>query len=393
MSKKFLIGQLGRFGDCLYATTLAKQIKYDFPESHITWAITPKYKSILDLNPNIDDIWEVDADDSNYDKSGWKKFETEALKRKENGEFDEVILSQIPPRNWINFTGTIRGTILSAYKNPITVSVEPIVKLSQTEIENVHNFAKKHNLHQFENVVLFECSPGSKQSKVNVDFALEVSREIASKKENICFIISTAEKLAFTNRQIIDASELSFRENVELTKFCSLLIGCSSGISWLSTSEDAKKLPTIQLLDSEFLIYAGMHYDFEINGLDNRHILELVNFDKLKVVNCVNKVLASSFEAAKDIYQQDYKPNFLHLKNITKSVIGSKYQSNEIFEFTKNYIEMNYKQGNKISQIPSLLLYFMQFYGFFYRYIQSSESGFFYTLRKFSKAILWKKSH
>jgi ADP-heptose:LPS heptosyltransferase len=393
MTKRFLIGQLGKFGDCLYATTLAKQIKHDFPESHITWAIMPKYKSILDLNPHIDDIWEVDADDSNYDKSGWEKFESEALQRKEKGDFDEVILSQIPPLNWINFTGTIRGTILSAYKNPITVSVEPIVKLSQTEIANVKNFAEKHNLHQFENVILFECTPGSYQSKVNLDFALEISREIISKNENVCFVISTAEKLAVENRQIIDASELSFRENVELTKLCTLLIGCSSGISWLSTSKNAKKLPTIQLLDAQYVIYTGMHFDFQINQLDNNHILEMVDFDKIKVISCVEEVMSNGLKATKAIYQQEYKPNFLHLKNLTKSLIGSKNQSSMISEFTRNYIVINDKQNNKISESTSFLCFYMKLYGLFYRYIQSSESGFFYVLRKVIKTILWKKLH
>ena len=133
MSKTFLIGQLERFGDCLYATALAKQIKRDYPDCHITWAVGSKYSSILDLNPHIDEIWEIPADNSNYDGTVWNEFETEALKRQANGEFDEVIFSQIAPRNWIKYNGTIRGTILSSYKNPVTVSVEPVVRLSEKE--------------------------------------------------------------------------------------------------------------------------------------------------------------------------------------------------------------------------------------------------------------------
>ena len=56
--KRFLIGQLGSFGDCLFATTVARQIKNDYPDCHLTWAVGSIYRSILDGNPYIDDIWE-----------------------------------------------------------------------------------------------------------------------------------------------------------------------------------------------------------------------------------------------------------------------------------------------------------------------------------------------
>ena len=57
MSKKFLIGQLACYGDCLFATTIAKQIRHDYPDSHITWAVSSKYRSIVEHNPDIDKIW------------------------------------------------------------------------------------------------------------------------------------------------------------------------------------------------------------------------------------------------------------------------------------------------------------------------------------------------
>jgi ADP-heptose:LPS heptosyltransferase len=386
MTKRFLIGQLGKFGDCLYATTLAKQIKHDFPESHITWAIMPKYKPILDLNPHVDSIWEVDADDTNYDKSGWEKFETEALRRKENGEFDEIYFSQVSPKNWINYTGTIRGTILSSYEKPITVSVEPVVTLSQAEIENVKKFAQSNNLTSFEKVVLFECSPGSGQSQVNLEFALNVCEEVIKKNTSICFVLSSSEPSPTENPQIIDGSDLSFRENVELTKYCTLMIGCSSGLSWISTSENAKKLPTIQLLDPKFLIYAGMHYDFEINGLDNRQIVEILNFDRETVVNCINAFVLSGIEAIKPAFHEEYKPNFQTLWNLTKTLIENKRNSSEIFAFIRKFYFINAKFGNGISRNFSILFLYTMLYGFFYRNIKASESGFFYNLRKFLKS-------
>ena len=182
MSRKFLIGQLGCFGDCLFATPLAKQIKNDYPDSHVTWAVAGKYKSILALNPYVDSIWEISVSDNNYSGESWTKFETEALQRKSDGEFDEIIFSQIPPLNWIKYTGTIRNTILSSYGKPITVPIEPTIKLSENEIENVKLFSEKYKLGDFKNVILFECAPGSGQSTVNTEFAIKVANEILKKR-------------------------------------------------------------------------------------------------------------------------------------------------------------------------------------------------------------------
>ena len=387
MSKTFLIGQLERFGDCLFATTLAKQIKHDYPDCHLTWAIGSKYKSILDLNPHVDEIWEIPVGNGNYDGVVWNNFESEALKRQANGEFDEIIFSQIAPRNWIKYNGTIRGTILNAYKKPITVSVEPIIRLSEKEVENVKLFAEKYNLNEFENVVLFECAPGSEQSKINTEFALEVAQNITEKNKNVCFILSTAQRLASTNSNILDASELTFRENAELTRYCTLLIGCSSGITWLSTSDWAKKLPTIQLLNSKLMIFAGMHYDFEVNHLDTSQIIEMVEFDEQRAIDCVLSVIENGVEKAKKMYHQIYKPSFFDLKSITVGLVHNRKSPREIGNFIRNYVKKNQASGNKISVKYLLLFPYIYFYGFFYRHIKTAETGVFFQLRKFAKSI------
>jgi ADP-heptose:LPS heptosyltransferase len=387
MGKTFLIGQLERFGDCLYATTLAKQIKHDNPDCHIIWAVGAKYKSILDLNPHIDEIWEIPDGNSNYDGIVWNDFETEALKRQATGEFDEIIFSQIAPRNWIKYTGTIRGTILSSYHKPITVSIEPVVKLSEKEVENVKTFAEKHHLKDFEKVVLFECEPGSEQSKINTEFALEVVQNLVEQNKNICFILSTAQKLSSANANILDASELTFRENAELTHYCHLLIGCSSGITWLSTSDWAKKLPTIQLLNSQLLIFAGLHFDFEVNHLDTSQIIEMTEFDVQNVIDCVKSVIENGVEKTKKNYHQIYKPSFFDLRNIAVGLIYERKSPREIVKFVRNYVRINKTAGNKISAKYLLLIPYIYFYSFFYRHIKTAETGIFFELRKFAKSI------
>lgn len=389
MSKRVLIGQLARFGDCLYATTLAKQIKYDYPDSHITWAIAENYKSILDLNPYIDRVWAIPLEGKDYATVDWDKFEKEALERQTNGEFDEIIFSQIPPRNWIRFDGTVRRGILNSYEKPITVSVEPVIRLSEAEVNRVKSYAEKNNLADFKNVVLFECAPGSGQSNVNIDFALRVAKTIIEKNKDVCFILSTKQKLDFESPQIIDASELTFRENAELTKYCTFLIGCSSGITWISTSDWAKKLPMLQLLNTEFIIYAGIHFDFELNNLDTSQVLEMVNFDESKVVDCVESILKIGIEKTKPKFHQNYKPTYHNLSELSKAIRAEERSFKEVLLFIRNFVKTNQKAGNRIS----LKYLFLIAYSYYYCNIRDSKEGFFFQIRKLFKFIICKKSH
>lgn len=348
MSKKFLIGQLACYGDCLYATTIPKQIKHDYPESHVTWAIATKYKSILELNPYVDSIWEIEIKDGDYYGKGWKQFEDAAISRKSKGEFDEIIFSQIYPLNWIKYYKTIRNTILSSYKKPINEIVTPVLRLSETEVKNVKSFAERNNLEKFKDIILFECNPGSSQSKLNLELAIEISKKIVEFNNEVCFILTSQKTIELRNPQIIDASELTFRENAELTKYCTLLIGCSSGITWLSTSDWAKKLPMLQLLDSESFFFAGVHFDFEINKLDNSKIIEIIEFDFNKIFRCINSILSEDFSEVKKKYHQDYRPNNDNLNRFSEDLVNRDYSLLKILGYAYNYIGYNNKHGNKI---------------------------------------------
>lgn len=348
MTKRFLIVHLACFGDCLFATAIASQIKHDYPDSHITWAIASKYKSILELNPHIDAVWEVPISDGDYYNVGWGEIEREALLRKTNGEFDEVIFSQIDPLNLKNYNGTIRGTILSTYKKPITVSVAPVMRLSRAEIERVRKFAANKQLHNYTNVVLFECAPGSGQSQVDADFALTVARKVTETMKDVCFIISTNKKTDFASERIIDASELTFRENAELTRYCTLFVGCSSGITWLATSDWAKKLPMLQLLSDKSAVFAGIHYDFELNGLDNSHIIEMIDYDAEKVVACLRAMICQSVEKAKVDFHQTYKPNKDNFYALVKALTVHNANISTIFKFTTMYVKHNKELNNPV---------------------------------------------
>ena len=177
-------------------------------------------------------------------------------------------------------------------------------------------FAKKNSLHKFKDVILFECAPGSNQSKVDINFALNVSNRITELHPDLCVIISSPIEIDGSNTRIIDGSVLSFKENAELTRYCSLLIGCSSGLSWLSTSDWAKQLPMIQLLNRKFYLFAGMSYDFKFWGLSNDHILEMLEFSEEKIINCLETIWQKNFKMARDQFHEVYIPSYSNFQNI-----------------------------------------------------------------------------
>jgi hypothetical protein len=338
VKKRFLIGQLARFGDCLYATTVAQQIKSDFPDSHVTWAVASAYKGILEHNPFVDDIWEIEGD---FREDGWKCFEEEALRRHSRGMYDEVVLTQLIGRNWANFDGTIRSSLLRGYGRPITVPVAPVVRLSESEVRNVKRFAQGHKLEQFKNVILFECSPGSSQSSVNTGFALQVVKEITLRHPDTCFILSTPKAVMTSSAQIFDASVLTFRENAELSKYCTLLVGCSSGITWLCTSDWARKLDTIQIIDEGYGMFAGVAYDQDLWNIDCSHILEISNKAIGSLAQIIEVTLTRGFPEAKQRYHRVFRPTFHCLKPVIRQLWAHDRKAGSYKKVFLNILERN----------------------------------------------------
>lgn len=308
--KRILLGQLGAFGDCLYATAIARQIKVDYCDCHLTWAIGSMCRPILKGNPHVDEIWELPLTDHTEMYDAWQQFENKAFARKELGEFDEVFLTQIYPNNFRNFDGTVRSSIFRGYPKPITVPVAPVLRLTSSEIENVHCFAESHHLLNKVNVVLFECSSMSGQSFVTPDFALEVAQNLVMRIPDICIVITSNIQIKSMDERIIDGSVLSFRENAELTKYCSLLVGCSSGISWLCTSEWAKPLPMIQLLKKDTSVYASFVHDYEYRGVPTDSIIEMTDCYPEKLLQCIVTVLAEGFGTARSVFHEQIPLQF-----------------------------------------------------------------------------------
>ena len=76
--RRILLGQLAANGDCVYATTVARQIKADDPECHLTWAIGSSYRQVIAHNPHVDAVWEVPYSRKEDAIATWRAFEREA---------------------------------------------------------------------------------------------------------------------------------------------------------------------------------------------------------------------------------------------------------------------------------------------------------------------------
>ncbi|CAN5488891.1 hypothetical protein BH10ACI2_BH10ACI2_03770 [soil metagenome] len=326
MEKRVLLGHLNSNGDCLFATVIARQIKeVDYPGCHLTWAVSTKCKQTIVLNPYVDEIWEIPVEKSLVSLKEWNSFVTEAARRRENGEFDEVFLTQIAGDNWFRYDGGIRSSIHNNYPFKITAPLQATIQLSDSEVENVAAFAAKHKLAEYKQVILVECGADSFETALNPRSALGLANDIVANNTGTAVILSSNKTIETTSDAVIDASVLSFRENAEITKYCDLFIGCGSGISWLTTTDWAKKLEMIMVIDQGQNVFPSMIFDHEYFNLPTGHIIEIKSdkrsIGKLKV--CLEKISTDGFAAAKSSFHEQLKPgNFLFLSYQVESTLG-----------------------------------------------------------------------
>ncbi len=302
--QRILLGHLASFGDCLYATAVARQIKQDFPGCSLTWAIGSMYRPVIDGNPYVDEVWEIPLTQRSQINQAWRTFVRQARQRVRAGDFTRAFYTQIGPDNYQNFDGTIRASVFRGYPRPITVPVAPVIRLREQEIDTVRRFAAQHSLERRRHVVLFECASASGQSFVTPEYALRVAAIIVARAEGSAVVLSSDIPVRTGNDRILDASSLSIRENAELSKYCTLLVGCSSGISWLCTSDWAKPLPTIQVLSGRTSVFASMACDAEHFGLPASHIIEMADCSAERLAECVIAALTGTFAGARAAFHE-----------------------------------------------------------------------------------------
>jgi hypothetical protein len=314
--KKILIFHLHSNGDCLYATAIARQIKTDYPGCHLTWGVAAFCKSILENNPFIDHIWEIPNVNKSNSTEIHRKLKKEILKKKNDGIYDEVFFTQLIDDNIANYDGCIRSGIFRGYNKPITVDITPVLRLHPHEKERVDKFAIRNNLKDFQNIILFEYAPQSAQLAITDEIALKIANDITQDGKT-AIILSSAKPIISNSAAIIDGSELSLRETAALTFYCTHLLGCSSGISWLTTSDAAKMLSMVQVLDPYSPWVNPMSRDFERFGISTSELIEIYDNNPDVIIACMKEVLNNEFEEVKKKY---YTPLPLHFIGTSRGI-------------------------------------------------------------------------
>lgn len=341
---KILLGQLNSNGDCLFATVVARQIKeIDYPNCHLTWAVNSLCRQSIELNPYIDEIWEIPTEKAVSNQTEWENFIRQVEEKMAAGDFDLFFPTQIVGANWIKYDGGVRSSIYANYPHEITVSHQPVINLSEEEIENVQRFGEKNELEKYDQIVLVECGPDSFEASLNPQKAYELAVKLTADFENTAFILSSNKPVLSNYPNIIDASRISFRENAELVKYCDLFIGCGSGISWLTTTNWAKKINSILIINAENPILPSVAFDHEFVGLPVDHLIEIKDsaeaLDKLEA--CFREIRKNDFAKARDLYNEEIElTNFSELRKQLRSTIIKK-DFREFFLCLKRYARRN----------------------------------------------------
>lgn len=304
---RVLLGQLGSNGDCFYATTVARQMRHDFPGARLTWAISSLCRDVIRNNPDIDEVWEVPAEGWEDIRPAWRRFVDEATAK----GFDHVFLTQINPDGFRNYDGTVRTSIFRNYGRPITVPVETVIVLTEEERANVAAWSKRNRLADFRNVVLFECFSKSGQSFVTPDIAVEISKQVIASLPDTLVLLSVMGPLKTDHPQIILCGELSLREISALTSSVDLFVGCGSGVTVVATSSSAKReLPMIQILSRETSVYASFKHDLQFFGKPVHHILETSSLSISRLAKTIEMALRDGIGAAELTYGESMPLNF-----------------------------------------------------------------------------------
>jgi hypothetical protein len=319
---------LNNFGDIIYATPIAKQIKeIDFPECHLIWIVSKQCADILKGNPNIDQLEIVDLISLNEIYLGkWQEIEYYYTQKVESGEYDKLFVLQPYEKNFLRYKDSIRKMILDAYPHQLKFPINPLVYLSEQEKNNVNYFIEQNNIYKYKHRVLFEFAPSSGQSNLTFTDAIKIAEEIVIRNESTCIIMTSRNQLLISNKNIFNAQGLSFKENAELINQCTLLLGCSSGISWLSTSLYCKTIPVIQFLDSKSEWFNSLKADFLIHKINDDNLLELYVFDIPLIVETVSCFLDYGIKRAKFQFDQKLEKRFQ--KNIHFSISNYFFRNN-----------------------------------------------------------------
>lgn len=326
MQNKVLLVQLASNGDCLLVTTIAKQIKeIDFPGCHLTWLIGSLYSQVIAENIFVDEIieWPMKSRD---DVIVGRNSIWQYIRQNDLGEvYNNIFITDFTPENYKNWYGSTRSSLFRSYPFKLKVEPNPIIYLTETEKINVRKFCVEQNLNTNYVNILFECSPQSSQSLMTFNTALSISNDLTLNSPNLKIILSSNQSFYSENKNIIDGSKLSWRENAELVNYCHFLVGCSSGISWLCTSKGLKSIPFVQVINPDYMegrITASMKLDYMYFGMSTKNIIELYNPTYIRLKECLSSLVRDPFEITKSKFDRMDFRVFSNLKFLIEAKVG-----------------------------------------------------------------------
>lgn len=344
---RVLIGYLGENLGLIYSTPLAKQIKSDFSDAHITWAVSKSSKYILDGNPDIDEYLILD-DNNTINGVDIYKFADEKYKQ---NIFDEVIFSQIS-YNFSNYDGVLRTSILKAYKNKYTIPLNPYLYLNELEMDEVQNFVSSNFIFKFKNKILIDCSS---ESIITPQFAYDLSLKIVDFLPDTCVVLTEFPANTDTYQEIIDGSHLNLKQFAYLTNYMNLIVGSNDSIIEASQSDLGKQVPTILLYDSNSTKLNSLKYDLDYWEINNDHIIELFGLSEEKLIGAIEAIFEMGGISTLDLFNEllpnkysKYLDELLQKINETDDInLVSKSLLNfirrngwnfQLIEFTKDFI-------------------------------------------------------
>ncbi len=319
--ERILLVQLFSNGDCLYATAVARQIKQDHPGCHLTWAIAAYCRAILLNNPYIDETMVIPDVNHNNWKQHRKDFQRRLKQFKKEGRFDRIIRTQIIDSNLANYDYCIRSAIFRGYGRPVTVPVQPVMRLTREELEKTDRFAAEHALSGYRQVILVEFSPRSGQANFTAAMAIAMAERLTHDPA-IAVVLSSNIKLEASRPSIIDGSALSLRETACLSKYCTLLVGCSSGTTWATTSDAGRRLPMVQILDPNAYWLNSVVNDHLRFGLPVDEIIEMTDSSEEKIDLCIRAILEKGFPSARVLYHTPLPIQFRMTRGILAYLLG-----------------------------------------------------------------------
>jgi len=249
--KQYGIAVFHHIGDVLCSTPIAKQLKADDPNCHITWFTSHAGEVSVRHNPHIDEIIVLEGDQYALDGEipnlrnlkDWARFFAPAA---------YLNYEAIPGGSIMNPKGTIFGIVKSAAKLNWTVPFTfPFVLSSEEKLE-----AERF----WENLpagikILVETDYRSEQSPWRDDWNYDLLDEF--RDLDPVFVFTAKNRPPFLERFQARHPKslwchLPFRLNAELFNRCDAFVGVSSGLSCLTYSEYCRTdVPRIEVTRGE----------------------------------------------------------------------------------------------------------------------------------------------